>query len=186
LPLSAVGARLDQASTPTHPIHVPASDIAVVRVLQDDLPLTPAPFETLARLANLSAEQLLTAAQRMQQAGQMRRLAAILHHRAAGFSANAMGVWIADDDRVEEVGRLLASFRAVSHCYQRPTWPDWPFNLFTMVHGHTPAECEAHLAAMREAAGISRMAVLYSQEEYKKIRLRFFTGDIEAWEAEKE
>jgi DNA-binding Lrp family transcriptional regulator len=156
----------------------------VVRALQDDLPLAAAPFQEVARSANMSVEHLLAAAQRMQQAGQMRRLAAILHHRAAGFAANAMGVWSADADRVEEVGRLLASFRAVSHCYQRPTWPDWPFNLFTMVHGHTPAECEAHLAAMRAASGIERMAVLYSLEEYKKTRLRYFTGEIEAWEAE--
>ncbi|MDD4891318.1 MAG: hypothetical protein PHU85_15460, partial [Phycisphaerae bacterium] len=159
-----------------------AADIAVVRVLQEDMPLSPRPFDESAPRAGLSVEQLLAAAAQMQQAGRLRRLAALLHHRAAGFAANAMGVWVAPPDRVEEIGLQMAMFKTVSHCYQRPTWPDWPFNLFTMIHGHTPADCEAALAEIRESTGLDTMSILYSLEEYKKIRLRYFTGEIEAWE----
>jgi len=160
------------------------SDIAAVRVLQDDLAISRTPFDGPAGGADLSVEELLAAAGRMHNRRQMRRFAAVLRHRAAGFAANAMGVWVVPDELIEQVGRQLAGFPSVSHCYQRPTWPDWPFNVFTMVHGRSPKECEAELSAMRTATGIQRMAVLYSLEEYKKTRLRYFTGEIERWEAE--
>lgn len=158
-------------------------DMLTIRLLQDDLPVVPRPFEARAREAGLSVEDLLAYGKEMQARGLMRRFAAVLHHRQAGYRANGMGVWVVPADRVEAVGQRMASFRAVSHCYERPTYPDWPYRLFTMVHGRSREECEDILSEIARETGISDRAVLYSTKEYKKIRLRYFTPEQEEWEA---
>jgi DNA-binding Lrp family transcriptional regulator len=122
----------------------------------------------------------------MQERGILRRVAAILFHRRAGFSANGMGVWRVPEDRIREVGVEMASVRGISHCYQRPTYEDWPYSVFTMAHGRSKEECDAILdsiADQHDLHGEDR-AVLYSSTEFKKIRLRYFTEDYAAWEAE--
>ena len=86
----------------------------------------------------------------------MRRFAAVLYHRSAGFVYNGMGVWKAPDEQMDELGSLMASFRGVSHCYQRPTYPDWPYNLFSMTHGRTKQECEDVLDAIAAETGPRR------------------------------
>ena len=119
----------------------------------------------------------------------MRRFAAVLHHRKAGFRANAMGVWnpgTLDDTQIDTYGAIMAGFREVSHCYRRPVYPDWPFSLFTMVHGKSVADCEATLQAIAEKTGIPNYHALYSTEEFKKVRVRYFTGAEIAWERETE
>ena len=93
-----------------------------------------------------------------------------------------MGVWRAPEDRVEDYGFQMASFAAVSHCYQRPIYPDWPYNIFTMVHGHTPEECERVLGAIAEDTGLTEYVSLYSTREYKKTRVEYFTDDYADWE----
>ena len=158
-------------------------DIAVIRELQEDMPLVPQPYAPMADRIGIVEEELFAVAARLKAHGYMRRLAGVLHHRAAGFHANAMGVWVVPGDRAEEVGQTMASFRSVSHCYLRPTYPDWPYSVFTMVHGQTPDECQGVIDAMAEATGIADYALLYSTKEYKKIRLRYFTPELEAWEA---
>ena len=108
----------------------------------------------------------------------MRRFSAVLYHRKAGFRANAMGVWNVPEERVEEVGNAFAQYQAVSHCYQRPTYEDWPYSIFSMVHGRSVEECENLLDAMAEETGITERESLYSTREYKKTRVRYFTpGD---------
>ncbi|MEI6656567.1 MAG: Lrp/AsnC family transcriptional regulator, partial [Verrucomicrobiota bacterium] len=112
--------------------------------------------------------------------------AAVLHHRKAGFGANAMGVWTApqgDPAVLEQLGVVMAGFRAVSHCYERPSYPDWPYNLFTMVHGKSEADCEQTFAAIADATGLSQWQALYSSKEYKKVRVRYFADADAAWEA---
>ena len=113
----------------------------------------------------------------------MRRFAAVLNHRNAGFVQNGMGVWKVDEDHCEEMGRVMAGFRGVSHCYERPTYDDWPYRLFSMTHGRDKAECEAVLRAISDETGLTEYDVLYSTREYKKTRLRYFTPDLESWEA---
>jgi len=159
-------------------------DKQLVCALQEDLALVPRPFDAPAASVGLTAEELLDEARRLQEYGYLRRFAAILYHRRAGFRANAMGVWAVPDDRVAEIGPRMASFTAVSHCYQRPTYPDWPFSIFTMVHGRTPEECNAILAAISRETGISEYRALYSTREWKKTRVRYFTPEIAAWERE--
>ena len=114
----------------------------------------------------------------------LRRVAAILFHRRAGFSANGMGVWKVPEAEVLETGRRMAAFRGVSHCYQRPTYPDWPYSVFTMAHGRSKDECDAVLDSIAERTGIEQRATLYSSTEYKKVRMLYFTEDFARWEQE--
>ncbi len=158
------------------------ADVAVIRELQEDLPLVPEPYAPMARRLGIPEPDLFAIASRLKAEGYMRRMAAVLHHREAGFHANAMGVWVVPPDRCEEVGATMASFRGVSHCYLRPTYPDWPYSIFTMVHGHDTAECQTLIDAMAAAAGVGEYALLYSTKEYKKVRLRYFTPELDEWE----
>jgi DNA-binding Lrp family transcriptional regulator len=143
------------------------------------------PFDGWAAEADMTVADLLAAAARYGESGVMRRFSAVLRHRAIGVSANAMGVWIVPPTMREEFGRLAADYAAVSHCYQRPSYPpEWPYSMFTMVHGRTRDECEATLREISNASGIRDYTALYSTEEYKKIRVRYFVGDIEEWDRE--
>src|SRR5690606_23255688 len=129
-------------------------------------------------------QQLLERLEEQRERRILRRVAAILFHRRAGFSANGMGVWKVPEDKVLEVGPKMAAFRGVSHCYQRPTYPDWPYSIFTMAHGRSKEECDAILDAIAEETGITERATLYSSTEFKKIRLLYFTDDYAKWERE--
>jgi DNA-binding Lrp family transcriptional regulator len=153
-------------------------DIEFVRYMQRDLPLTETPFAD----APFSWPELQALHRQFLQSGRLRRFAAVLHHRRAGFHANAMGVWAVPDADVDRLGEQLAAFAEVSHCYRRPTYPDWPFNLFTMVHGRSRDDCERILATMAERTGIACRRALYSTREYKKVRLRYFTAEEVDWE----
>jgi DNA-binding Lrp family transcriptional regulator len=161
---------------------VHGGDVAVVRALQEPLAFVPEPFLAPAREAGLAVTELLARGQALLGAGVMRRFAALLHHRRAGFTANAMGVWAVPEARVEEVGQAMAAYRAVSHCYQRPVYADWPYALFSMVHAKSREECVAVLDAIAAATGVTERAVLWTVREFKKVRLRYFTPDHAAWE----
>ena len=162
--------------------NVSEDDKAAIRALQEDVPLTPRPFDLWARQVGISYEELLERAYDLQRRKIMRRFSAVLYHRKAGFRANAMGVWKVPPERVEEVGNMFAQYQAVSHCYERPTYEDWPYALFSMVHGRSVEECEAVLDAMAAESGLTERASLYSTREYKKTRVRYFTPEMEAWE----
>jgi DNA-binding Lrp family transcriptional regulator len=159
-------------------------DVAVIRTLQGDMPVISEPYAPAAAELGIATEQLLTHLQGMQERRLLRRVAAILFHRRAGFSANGMGVWKVPDDRIMDVGKRMASFRGISHCYQRPTYQDWPYSVFTMAHGRSKEECDAILDAIAQDTGISERSTLYSSTEFKKIRLLYFTGEHQAWERE--
>jgi len=158
-------------------------DIAMVRELQKDLPVTERPFDEWAQNIGITTEELLAGAESLKQRKLMRRFSAVLRHRQAGFLFNGMGVWNVPDDKVEEVGPKMAAFKAVSHCYLRPRYEDWPYNIFTMVHGRSLEECEAILKAIEEETGITDRIVLYSTKEYKKTRVEYFTPETYDWEA---
>jgi DNA-binding Lrp family transcriptional regulator len=159
-------------------------DIAVIRELQEDLSLVPLPFAPMARRIGISEAELLTTASRLRAEGYLRRMAAVLRHREAGFRANAMGVWAVPADRAEDVGTIMGSFAGVSHCYLRPTYPDWPYNVFTMVHGQDAPACQSVIDALARATGVTEYALLYSTKEYKKVRLRYFTPELDSWEVQ--
>jgi DNA-binding Lrp family transcriptional regulator len=157
-------------------------DIAVIRALQGDMPIVSEPYAPAAEQLGMAQDELLAHLEQMQERRLLRRVAAILFHRRAGFSANGMGVWKVPDDRVMELGPQMAAFRGISHCYQRPTYKDWPYSIFTMAHGRSKDECDAILDSIADSTGIDERATLYSSTEFKKIRLLYFTEDYRDWE----
>jgi siroheme decarboxylase len=157
-------------------------DIAVIRALQGDMPVVSEPYTPAASDLAMTQQAFLDHLAGMQERGILRRVAAILYHRRAGFSANGMGVWKVPDEQIGEIGRRMAAVRGISHCYQRPTYADWPYSVFTMAHGRSKEECDAVLTSIAEQTGIHERATLYSSTEFKKIRLLYFTDDFKDWE----
>jgi DNA-binding Lrp family transcriptional regulator len=160
-------------------------DKRFICILQRDLPAVPAPFDQWADEAGVDVEDLLTRAAVFVERSYMRRFAAVLNHRRAGFGANGMAVWRVPEDRLEEIGPQMAAFRSVSHCYRRPTYPDWPYSIFTMVHARSKELCEETIEAIAQETGIvdpADRAVLYSTYEFKKIRLVYYSPEYREWE----
>jgi DNA-binding Lrp family transcriptional regulator len=157
-------------------------DIAVIKALQGDMPIVSEPYAPAAKVLGMAQEELLEHLMSMQERRLLRRVAAILFHRRAGFSANGMGVWNVPDERIMELGPQMAAYRGISHCYQRPTYQDWPYSIFTMAHGRSKDECDAILDSIADSTGIDERATLYSSTEFKKIRLLYFTEDYRDWE----
>jgi siroheme decarboxylase len=160
-------------------------DKAVIRATQGDLPVVTEPYAPAAAALGVSVDALVEHLGGMADRGLLRRVAAILFHRRAGFSANGMGVWQVPEDRIFEVGPKMAAYRGISHCYQRPTYADWPYSIFTMAHGRSKEECDSVLDAIAESTPeVQGRATLYSSTEFKKIRLLYFTDDFKRWERE--
>lgn len=167
----------------SHSASSPGEELmAQVRALQEHLPLVSRPFREAARRLGQTEGQYLEGVRGLIERGYVRRFGAVLHHRRAGFLANAMGVWQVPAGSVLRVGTQMAAFPAISHCYERVTYPDWPYNLFTMVHARGSAECEAVLRRVADHVGIGNYVALYSDREYKKARVRLFTGEFSEWE----
>jgi DNA-binding Lrp family transcriptional regulator len=142
--------------------------------LQKDLAVVPEPFKELANSLDVTTAELFAKAEEYENTGIMRRFAAILRHREAGFVANGMVVWQVPENIVDEVGFRLAAFPQVSHCYRRPVYPDWRFNLFSMVHARTLQAAEKIAAEMSETVGIKDYQILFSSREFKKERVKYF------------
>jgi siroheme decarboxylase len=159
-------------------------DVAVIKATQGAWAIESEPYAPRAKELGMTVDELLAHLKGMQERRLLRRVAAILFHRRAGFSANGMGVWKVPDDKILEIGGRMAAYRGISHCYQRPTYQDWPYSVFTMAHGRSKEECDAILDSIAEDTQIHERATLYSSTEFKKIRLRYFTGDFERWEEE--
>ncbi len=170
------------APAETEPQPYDELDIAVIRALQGDMPVIPEPYAPAAAQVGLAQEEFLAHLEEMRRRRLLRRVAAILYHRRAGFSANGMGVWKVPEERIMELGPRMASFRGISHCYQRPTYADWPYSVFTMAHGRSKEECDAILEAIAADTGITERTTLYSSTEFKKIRLLYFTEEYREWE----
>jgi DNA-binding Lrp family transcriptional regulator len=157
-------------------------DVAVIRATQGHQPVVAEPYTAPAAALGVPVPRLLDHMAGMAERGLLRRVAAILFHRRAGFSANGMGVWKVPEERIAELGPRMAAVRGISHCYQRPTYEDWPYSVFTMAHGRSKQECDAVLDSIAADTGIDERATLYSSTEYKKVRLLYFTDDFRNWE----
>ena len=179
--LASPGAEVTPA--PIEAVDYDERDIAVIRATQGDMPVVAEPYAPAAQALGMPVEALLEHMAGMRERGLLRRVAAILYHRRAGFSANGMGVWAVPDERIGEIGPRMASFRGISHCYQRPTYADWPYSVFTMAHGRSKEECDAVLDAIAADTGIGERATLYSSTEFKKVRLLYFTDEFRDWES---
>jgi siroheme decarboxylase len=159
-------------------------DIAVIRATQGPMDPVAEPYAAAATELGMPVAKLLEHLEDMRERRALRRVAAILFHRRAGFSANGMGVWKVPEERILELGPRMASFRGISHCYQRPTYTDWPYSVFTMAHGRSKDECDAILDSIAADTGIEERRTLYSSTEFKKIRMLYFTGAHAEWEAQ--
>lgn len=149
-------------------------DRAIIALLQQEIPINETPYDSLAAQLNLSPEELLERLSSLQERGCLRRIGAVLRHQQAGFTANAMGVWEVPPAEVERVGPIMASFPEVTHCYERPTFPDWPYNLYTMIHGKDMGECERVAQRISQRTGITRYRLLFSLRELKKTSMSYF------------
>ncbi len=152
-----------------------------IRQMQEDLLLVSRPFNPIAGRLGITLPELFAQAENFQERRIMRRYSAVLHHRRSGFRSNAMIVWNVPPERSEEVGMIMAGHKAVTHCYERPTFPDWPYTHFTMVHATTPEGCEQYSQEISEATGITDRLALYSTREYKKTRVRYFVPDYDEY-----
>jgi DNA-binding Lrp family transcriptional regulator len=146
----------------------------VIRGLQRDLPVCPRPFLEVAQELGLEEEKLTAVIQKLMDQGYIRRFGATIRHRISGFQANAMAAWAVPEAEVARVGALMAAVRQVTHCYERQVSGDWPYNVFTMIHGKTQEECEAIAQRMAAATGIHEYALLFSDAELKKTTMRYF------------
>lgn len=154
-----------------------AEERAIIRACQDDLPLVSRPWADAARELGMSEAALVARLQVLHDEGILRRMAAVLRHQEAGFSANGMACWRVPEERIEEVGEALAADTRVSHCYWRPTFPDWPYPLFSMVHSETRDEVAAIVADLARKVGVRDYEILWSAREFKKERVRYFVED---------
>ena len=181
-------ASFDQAPQPCRPGVAAGGrptpqQVRAIRALQSPLPAAPQPFAQLGQAAGMSGEELLVHAADFLSAGWMRRYAAVLHHRRAGLTANVLVAWQVPPAAADRFGRQASQLAAVSHCYLRATAADWPYNLYTMVHGHDQAQADAAVAAIAAAAGDYARAALPTVREYKKARVRLFSAEFARWEA---
>ncbi len=145
-----------------------------IRELQKDLEVKERPFLESAQKLGITEEALLEKAKYYEEIGVMRRFAAILRHRDAGFVANGMIVWKVPDQRISEVGSKLGAFPQVSHCYQRPVYSDWPYNVFSMVHCKTVDDAQVIAKEIQKQIGVDDYKILFSSREFKKTRVEYF------------
>jgi DNA-binding Lrp family transcriptional regulator len=158
-------------------------EIAAIRVVQEDLPLVERPFAAQGEIIGCSEADVLSMLATFKERKLMRRFAAVMNHRSAGYKANAMGVWAVPDAELDDIGPKMAGFARVSHCYKRPTYEDWPYSVFTMVHGMNARECEETIAAIQTETGVQQYELLWSVKEYKKTRVRYYNDEWTDWRA---
>jgi|SRR5665647_455505 len=149
-------------------------DKKIIIELQNGLPLVSRPFEIMGKRLNMTEESLINRIAYLKEEGFIRRFGATVRHRDLGFTANAMVVWDVPDNKTDEAGRIMASFKEVSHCYQRPRHQSWPYNLFTMVHGRSREECMKAAEQISLAVDIMKFEMLLSTAELKKSSMRYF------------
>lgn len=166
------------AARKVEPLQVDEHLKTIIRALQHPLPLIQRPFDRIAGQHGLQEGTLLEEARRLKEHGALRRYAAVVRHRAAGYRGNIMSAWDVAPEDLEEAAAHLSSLSAVSHCYERPTYPDWPFALFAMVHARTEEACREVIQNAAEVIRPRKLQLLKSVREYKKQRVRYYTGSL--------
>lgn len=158
----------------TETVEIEELDRKIIRLLQGEFPLEAEPYKVLAEEIGITEEALLARIETMREEKKIRKMGAVLRHREVGFTSNCLCVWNVPDERVDEVGGRMAEHPRVSHCYDRNRTPDWPYNLYTMIHGYSREECEVIAAELAAAAGIEERCMLYTKKEWKKASMRYF------------
>lgn len=151
-----------------------ATDREILKRVQGNLPDSATPYADIAAAVGTTEEHVLELLSRMTETGEIRRFGATLKHQKAGFGANVMVAWYVPDEEVDRIGPIMAQSPAVSHCYHRINCMEWPYNLYTMVHGRSPEQCREAIEAIRQTTGIDDYAMLFSLKELKKVSMRYF------------
>lgn len=146
----------------------------VIAAIQGDMPITEQPYAQIAEELKVDESLLLETLNDLVQRGIMRRFGATLRHQKSGFKANAMTAWRVDEDRIDAVGKIMAGFKEVSHCYRRDPKPDWPYNLYTMIHGLDEQHCRKTAEEMAAKADVDDYCLLFSRREFKKTSMKYF------------
>ena len=149
-------------------------DKSIIRRVQEDLPLVTEPYRVMALELGITENELINKIKEFCSSGIIRRFGAIVNHRNIGFISNAMVVWIVPMDLIEDACKIMISYPQVSHCYQRPTFPEWPYNVFTMIHGQSNQECERIVKEIATSIKIEDYNLLYSTKELKKESMKYF------------
>jgi len=150
--------------------------IAIIKAIEEGIPLCEEPFAEIAQRLGMPTEQIIEQLRLWRENGTIRRFGAIINHRRAGFSANAMAVWNVPDNTIEEFAEIAVSYREVSHCYQRPRFADFNYNIYTMIHGKNREDCEAAAQKISMSTGIQSYRMLYTTAEFKKTSPVFFAS----------
>ena len=151
------------------------TDRRIIQATQEGIPLTPRPYHALAERLGLTAEDVMARMQAMQDGGIIRRIGAVPNHYKLGYRYNGMSVWDVPDEQVDALGEKIGNLDFVSHCYRRPRHlPDWPYNLFAMVHGKTEEAVKVEIRKIADLLGSADRGhdVLYSTRILKKTGLR--------------
>ncbi|MHC4762657.1 MAG: siroheme decarboxylase subunit beta [Planctomycetota bacterium] len=141
----------------------------ILSVLQEGLPRSQTPYKDMAQKVGMETNELLTVLKDWEKQGKLRRIGAIVDHFKVGLSAGAMVMWQVESERVVEIGQVFAGFKEVSHAYERQTCENWPYNLYTMVHGKNAKEVQEVVKSMGQACGVSNYRILVTEKELKKI-----------------
>ena len=151
----------------------------IIALIQGDMPVEKHPYRIIANKAGTDEKTVLAVIQDLNDRGIIRRFGATLRHQKSGFNANAMVAWRVDEDRVEQVGQLMASFDQVSHCYRRDPAKDWPYNLYTMVHATDESACREIAADISQKTAVNTYEILFSRKELKKTSMQYFDDDTD-------
>jgi DNA-binding Lrp family transcriptional regulator len=147
---------------------------AIIRELTGNLQVQSQPFSSIAQHLGITQRELLKKIRQLKNEGYIRRFGATIRHRNSGFSANAMVVWRVPEEKIEQVGQSMATFKEVTHCYHRRPQQDWNYNLFTMVHGSSEEQCRRIVEKISQVTTINDYRLLFSQKELKKTTMRYF------------
>ena len=148
-----------------------ARDLRLIEAMSGGLPLVPRPYREIGKRAGMDEDEVIAALGRLVAEGLIKRLGVIVRHRELGYVANAMVAWDIADEAVDDIGRRFGAFDFVTLCYRRPRRPpDWPYNLFCMVHGRKRPRVLARIDAMARACGVADAprAVLFSVRRFKQ------------------
>ena len=154
-------------------------DKKIIRAMQDEFPLVKEPYKEFAQKLHISEQELLNRLRTYKQEGKIRKMGAVLRHVEAGFKANSLCAWVVPADKLDEIASKIATSPSISHCYDRNTTPDWPYNLYTMIHAHTRSECEQIAKDLAQKYDLPKYVMLYSVKEWKKTSMRYFSEDEE-------
>lgn len=154
-------------------------DQRIIRVLADGIPIVSHPYALLADKAGMTEEEVLSRLKTLKKQGLLRRVGAVLQHRKAGFSANALCVWYVAESRLDAVGAAISRETAVSHCYSREPATDWPYNFYVMIHARDRNACEEIADRIETENQLGDRKMFYSIREWKKVAMKYFYEDSE-------